>query len=332
MEEEEKSLPNDAVSTAHLEKTCREAKQAHVLGVQAKDNATVTSVRERTEASEDQCLLSSNKPSSVSHKTFCYICGKPQSKCTRHLKTHEKTSVDVAQALALPKDSKERKKMLNKLRNKGNYEHNKEVLTSGSGLLKLRRKSKKEYDSKDYVHCMYRQALYLRRDLWRHVRICSLKPAEANAPGVWKMLTAMKSDDISAAVRSDFCILQLAQSFFKKHGQDPTKYDYIRQKLREVGRLLLTLRKEFSIQTLEDAVRPANFHVVICAVKRVSGFKEEKHFCQTPSLALKLGHSLRKICDIIHCRALMAEDSELIKSIQTFQTPQSGLNLSHTQL
>lgn len=341
MEEEEKSLPN--VSTAHLEKTCREAKQAHVLGVQAKDNATVTSVRERTEASEDQCLLSSNKPSSVSHKTFCYICGKPQSKFTRHLKTHEKTSVDVAQALALPKDSKERKKMLNKLRNKGNYEHNKEVLTSGSGLLKLRRKSKKEYDSKDYVHCMYCQALYLRRDLWRHVRICSLKPAEANAgsgrtrvlsmasmaestlcqqisPGVWKMLTAMKSDDISAAVRSDFCILQLAQSFFNKHGQDPTKYDYIRQKLREVGRLLLTLRKEFSIQTLEEAVRPANFHVVIRAVKRVSGFKEEKHFYQTPSLALKLGHSLRKICDIIHCRALMAEDSELIKSTQTFQT------------
>ncbi|KAF3856684.1 hypothetical protein F7725_017407 [Dissostichus mawsoni] len=313
------------------------------IGVECKNNATVTSVRERTEASEDQCLLSSNKPSSVSHKTFCYICGKPQSKFTRHLKTHEKTSVDVAQALALPKDSKERKKMLNKLRNKGNYKHNKEVLTSGAGLLKLRRKSKKEYESKDYVHCMYCQALYLRKDLWRHVRICSLKPAEANAgsgrtrvlsmasmaestlcqqisPGVWKLLTAMKSDDISAAVRSDFCILQLAQSFFNKHGQDPTKYDYIRQKLREVARLLLTLRKEFSIQTLEDAVRPANFHVVIRAVKRVSGFKEEKHSYQTPSLALKLGHSLRKICDIIHCRALMAEDSELIKSTQTFQT------------
>ncbi|KAF3859036.1 hypothetical protein F7725_021435, partial [Dissostichus mawsoni] len=226
-----------------------------------------------------------------------------------------KISVDVAQALALPKESKERKKMLNKLRNKGNYKHNKEVLTSGSGLLKLRRKSKKEYDSKDYVHCMYCQALYLRKDLWRHVRICSLKPAEANAgsrrtrvlsmasmaestlcqqisPGVWKLLTAMTSDDISA-VRSDFCILQLAQSFFNKHGQDPTKYDYIRQKLRE------------------DAVRPANFHVVIRAVKRVSGFKEEKHFYQTPSLALKLGHSLRKICDIIHCRALMAEDTDV---------------------
>ncbi|RXN02500.1 kinesin heavy chain-like isoform X2 [Labeo rohita] len=62
---------------------------------------------------------------------------------------------------------------------------------------------------------------------------------------VWKLLTVIKDDDISAAVRSDFCILELAQSFFNKHGQDPTKYDFIRQKLREAGRLLLTMQKEF---------------------------------------------------------------------------------------
>ncbi|XP_055082072.1 uncharacterized protein LOC129456738 isoform X1 [Periophthalmus magnuspinnatus] len=249
-------------------------------------------------------------------------------------------------------------KMLNKLRNKGNYNHNTDVLSSGDGLLKPRRTSKKKYNPKDYVHCMYCQALYLRRDLWRHVRKCSSKPVEANSeigrtkilslatmvdsalcqqvsPGVWKLLTAMKDDEITATVRSDFCILQLAQSFFNKHGQEPTKYEYIRQKLREIGRLLLTLRKDFSIHTLEDAVRPANFQMVIQAVKKVSGFDEEKHCYQTPSLALKLGHSLQKISDIIHCRALMAEDSELVKSTQTFKTLYStkwAEFVSHTAL
>lgn len=102
--------------------------------------------------------------------------------------------------------------------------------------------------------------------------------------GVWKLLTVMNDDDISAAVRSDFCILQLAQSFFNKHGQDPTKYEYILQKLLEVGRLLLVLLKEFSIFTLEDAVRPAHFHLVIQAINKVSGFDEEKHCYKTPSL------------------------------------------------
>lgn len=128
---------------------------------------------------------------------------------------------------------------------------------------------------------MYCQALYLRRDLWRHVRKCLSKPVEANAEsgrttvlslakmsestlcqqiskGVWKLLTAMKDDEISAAVRSDYCILQLGQSLFNRHGQDPTKYDYIRQKLREVGRLL-ALRKDSAIYTLEDAVFPCGY-------------------------------------------------------------------------
>lgn len=108
--------------------------------------------------------------------------------------------------------------------------------------------------------------------LWQQ---CLMQPCVNRYQGVWKLVTVMKDDDISAADRSDFCFLQLAQSFFNKHGQDPTKYDYIRQKLREVGRLLLILRREFSIQTLEDAVRPASFKVLIQAVKKVSGFNDE---------------------------------------------------------
>lgn len=140
------------------------------------------------------------------------------------------------------------------------------------------------------------------------------------SPGVWKMLAVMTADEITATVRSDYSILQLAESFFNKHGQDPTKYDYICQTLRESGRLLLALRKEFSIHTLEDAVRPANFDVVIKAVKKVSGYDNEKHCYRTPSLALMLGHSLQKVSDILHCRALMAQDSKLIKSTQSFKT------------
>ncbi|CAM4572114.1 unnamed protein product [Leuciscus chuanchicus] len=183
--------------------------------------------------------------------------------------------------------------------------------------------------------------MFLRRDLWRHVRNCPSKSVDQEQPGrnkvlalatmsdsvlcqqtspsVWKLLTPMKDDDISAAVRSDFTILQLAQSFLNKHGQDPSKYDYIRQKLREVGRLLLILRKQFSLHSIEDAVKPANFGIVIQAVKRVSGYDAAKHTYHTPSLALKLGHSLNKLCDIIHCRALMAEDDARIKSSQTFK-------------
>lgn len=204
-----------------------------------------------------------------------------------------------------------------------------------TGLLKLKRTSQKKYGPKEYVHCMYCQAMFVWRDLWWHIwkslskrvqgnarsgrtRVFSVAPMSESAlcqqisQGVWKLLTVMKDGDISAAACSDVCILQLAQSFFNKHGQDPTKCDLIRQKFHEVVRLLLTTRREFLIHNLEDAVRPAKFHMVIQAVKNVSGFDEEKHRYQTPSLALKVGHSLQKTCDIIHCIALMAKWSELV--------------------
>ncbi|XP_039461745.1 uncharacterized protein LOC120435746 [Oreochromis aureus] len=327
-----------ADTTEKQVKTCGESKQEKVSEVQSE----VASVETGTGTREIESTQSSHISSSANPKNYCFNCDKPQSKLARHLKTHEKTNSEVAQILALPKNSKYRKKMLEKMRNKGNFKHNTDVLTSGSGLLKLKRKSKKNYDVKQYVQCMYCQGMYLRRDLWRHARKCLSKPMEADekagrkrvlslstmvdstlcqqiSRGVWKLLTVMKDDEVSASVQSDFYILQLAQSFFDKHGQDPTKHEYIRQKIREVGRLLLILRKEYSIYNLEDTIRPANFHKLTQAVKQVAGFDEDRLSYKTPSLALKLGHSLHKICDIIQCRALIAEDNELEKSTQTFK-------------
>nr|XP_054592993.1 uncharacterized protein LOC129152259 isoform X2 [Nothobranchius furzeri]XP_054592994.1 uncharacterized protein LOC129152259 isoform X2 [Nothobranchius furzeri] len=337
------SLTKDGISTGLHERSEVTAKE--------RNPDAVANISARVEDSSDT-------PSSLKNKTYCYICGKLQTKFTRHLQTHEKTHADVARVLSLPKKSKDRMKMLTKLRNKGNHSHNSEVLASGIGSLKLRRTAKTNYEGRDYIHCMYCQALYLRRDLWRHVRKCSSKPVEANSevgrkkvlslasmnesarcqqisPGVWKILTGMKDDEISSTVRSDLSILQLAQFFFNKHGQDPTKYDYIHQRLRECGRLLLMLRKDFSIHTFEDAVRPANFDVVISAVKKVSGYDEEKRCYHTPSLALKLGHSLQKVNDILHCRAQLTQHSTLIKSTQSFKTlfaKKWSELLSHTAL
>lgn len=89
----------------------------------------------------------------------------------------------------------------------------------------------------------------------------------------------------------------------------------------------LRFGKNSQYNTFEDAVRPANFDVVIKAVKKVSGYDEEKNRYSTPSLALKLGHSLQKVSDILHCRALMAQDSTLIKSTKPSML-QSGPNSS----
>lgn len=84
-----------------------------------------------------------------------------------------------------------------------------------------------------------------------------------------------------------------------------------------MGRLLLTLKKENSIFSFEDAVRPQNFYKVVTAVKKIAGYDEENCH-RTPSLALKLGHSLKKIGNIILCRAIALEDEQKIKTVEWF--------------
>lgn len=126
----------------------------------------------------------------------------------------------------------------------------------------------------------------------------------------------MRQGEISSVVRNDFLILQLVQSPYNKHGSDETKFAYIITKAQEMGRLLLTLRQKYSIFSFEDAVKPNNFYKIIGAVKTVAGYDEEKHSYSTPSLALKLGHSFKKICDDILCRAISAENEILIKAAE----------------
>ncbi|KAK2837561.1 hypothetical protein Q5P01_014773 [Channa striata] len=124
---------------------------------------------------------------------------------------------------------------------------------------------------------------------------------------------------IQRLVRNDVFILQFAQSLLNRHGQDPTKCQYMQQKLQQVGRLLLCLRKDFSIHNVEDAIKPGNFSKVVQCVRKVAGYDEDQHVYRTPSLTLKLGHTLKKISDNIQCWALVAENECLIKSTEIFK-------------
>ncbi|XP_041858770.1 uncharacterized protein LOC121650996 [Melanotaenia boesemani] len=69
---------------------------------------------------------------------------------------------------------------------------------------------------------------------------------------------------------------------------------------------------------MEDFYIPSNFSSVIEAVKDVAGFNEDTNIYKTPSLALKLGHSLKKIADILECEAQMAgsDQEEFLKNVQ----------------
>ncbi len=220
----------DVLISPHQSHNRKDRSEKHL---NAKSTATLREEEsESSVAEEDQCVQSAKISCSANSTNDCYICGKPQSKLACHLKTH-KNEVEVAQALSLPVHSKEGKAILQKLRNKGNFQHNTDVLQCGEGALKIKRAPKRKCDSKQFVHCMYCRGMFVRRDLWHHLRRCCSKPAAASenqgrrkglglasmaessfsqhiSQGVWKLLSVMKQDDISAVVKNDLSILQLA--------------------------------------------------------------------------------------------------------------------------
>jgi len=279
------------------------------------------------------------KPKQTSPKNYCYICGKSFSKVIRHLLIHSEEVPEIAEAFALPVASKERKRIMNELRNRGNYQHNLEVLKNNSGELKLRRRSKvTAVSAKTFSHCLHCKGMFGRKDIWRHVSRCPSKTKSDTATGgrtrvlgeialaespfckelpsdVRKMFSSMKADEIASAVQNDFLLMQLARYLCNKYRDHPSKQEYIRQQLREMGRLLLALRK-MSIFSIKNAIRPKHFYKVVEAVKDVTGFNEKMRSYNKPSLALKLGHSLKKMCGIVLTGVDCSD--EMIRDTKTF--------------
>lgn len=271
---------------------------------------------------------------SSTNRNFCYVCGEAKSKISRHLYTHRKEQPDIAKVFALRRNSKERKKLLNELRNRGNYKHNQEVFKSRCGQLKVRgRANMFNTDKRVFAVCLYCKGMYVRKKMWRHLQTCPSKKSQKSPLGVRTNISTMvaiaestdsqepsldlsnifsklKKDEIASVVKNDYHILQLAQYMLLLNEGQTQKYPYIQQKLREMGRLLLTLKTK-SIFSFEEAMKPQNFSSLVEAVREVSGFK--------PSLLPKLGVSLKKIGDINLARALKEDaDEQALHEAETF--------------
>lgn len=89
--------------------------------------------------------------------------------------------------------------------------------------------------------------------------------------------------------------------------------------MRETGRLVLQGRKNSKLKEVSDFFIPANFPHVIEAVHSVAGLNEETSTYKAPSLALKLGHNLKKMANVIECEAMMSGDKNVLNNVQAFK-------------
>ncbi|XP_034057491.1 uncharacterized protein LOC117536655 isoform X1 [Gymnodraco acuticeps] len=297
-------------------------------------DAPHTRQQDNTDSSSDEEL----KDPSFTKKNYCYVCGAAQTKISRHLFTHRNEEPNIAAVLKLRRNSKQRKALLNELRDRGNKKHNQEVLKTRCGELKVKRRPSIPTPTQTYAACLYCKNIFVREKLMRHMPNCSAKKssdpqigkrtqvsaaAESTDPkqissAVRKLLKTLKRDDISYEIWNSPLLLQLAQVMYPRKETTAKTYSGVKLRLRQIGRLLLALKKK-SICSLEDATKLQNFSKVVEAVRELSGFNEETMSCEKPTLMNDLGNSLKKIADISFATAWKENaDTEKILEAQKF--------------
>ncbi|XP_058255761.1 uncharacterized protein si:ch211-266o15.1 isoform X2 [Hemibagrus wyckioides] len=270
-------------------------------------------------------------------RQFCLYCKKPYVKMARHLGQKHAKEIDVAHALTFRKGSKKRLLLFEQLRKKGNYQHNVEVLKNGSGELITCKRATKDHSVGMYLPCQYCLAFYIRHDLWRHEKRCRVRtngnpvclkrtvstmllPMQGSVSGdLEEAIHSMKQDSVLNHIRDDALICKYGARLFVKLGHGKKHQMYVTQKMRELARFMLVVKElDRSVQYLHHLCTPSRFDLVIKGAKIVSGFDETLSKFEKPSLAFKIGNSIRQAAEIICGENVMEGDTETVANVKEF--------------
>ncbi|XP_062270957.1 uncharacterized protein LOC133976775 [Scomber scombrus] len=134
----------------------------------------------------------------------------------------------------------------------------------------------------------------------------------------WKFLNNMNQDKIAIAVKKDRFILEYGYRLFKKNERVISQHQYVRQKLRELGRLMLAAKKVAPVNTIKELIKPENYSHVVTAARCLAGFNDETGKYKCPSLARKVGHSLLALAMFKKSEGLKARDKGTVQDAEEF--------------
>ena len=274
-------------------------------------------------------------------KQYCVYCSKCFGKLPRHFQQKHANEIEVAEAISLPLKSVRRRLIWEKLRREGNYNHNSLVLETKRGEIVPLRRPSQSCSAERFLPCEFCKAFLVKRDLVKHEKNCNMKkianedpdlprgnrrcqsrgalllPLSAKASDGLKrdILSYMNTDKVSSIIRADDLIIEFGNRLHFKNGHHRHRWQGIRERMRELGRLLSEVKEEDpEIECLTDCMTPSNFKIVIKSIHNICGFDQNSHIYKTPSLALKIGHSLKQCANILIGMAMEGDQSTQIKS------------------
>ena len=133
-----------------------------------------------------------------------------------------------------------------------------------------------------------------------------------------EVMASMRMDNISLVARNDKKSWNGAhrEAWNKKHSRYPPKNE------RTFSFVNTTKKTDDNPNAqLFDFIKPSKFDVVIEAVKKLCNFetKDGQQDVRTPSLALKIGHLLKKCVNVVRGQALREKDKDSQEDTDSFE-------------
>ena len=272
-------------------------------------------------------------------KQFCPFCGKEQSKLRRHLErfhADEKSMYKFTKSDSIknqPALTAEQKYIFDLLKSKGNHMHNVKTLRNRNGGIIVQRsptgEDKAQYT--DYMPCPFCFNWVMKGQLGIHETHCDYKTNKqdrsktigqtsmlhrsrfllyksmhAYSPEMIKLLGSLKNDVVADIVRSDGTILTVGQDLFDKQNRKEEHIPYVRDRMREIGRLLKALREKngYEEKNMAFFISASQFTYLVETARRIAVDKEKF------TLALKTGYNLKKCCESVWTDRLINGDKE----------------------
>jgi hypothetical protein len=160
-----------------------------------------------------------------------------------------------------------------------------------------------------------------RRKIQPEARLLLPSSIEASKGLKENVISRMAGDEITIVARNDPLIIKLGEKLYQRHGSQRHLFAHISQKMRELGRFLISARRnDADVIHLCDIIDPRKFPLAVKATQYLCKFNEETNKYLNPALALKIGHLLKKSAKIQRTEALNQGDLLLKEKAVTFLT------------
>lgn len=261
-------------------------------------------------------------------KYYCLYCKLPKAKIARHLESVHRNEEDVKKFAELPKGSYERKKIIETIRRKGEFEFNTNKILNDGKLHVVRRPNIKfTRHATEYRVCIKCYGFFSKNTFRNHVRKCLNSKHSKNrvitvlgrtilgrvneiASQTLKkvIFPVLREDAITRLIRYDELIIRYGNKLCMKY-KPQHQHDMVRNRLRALGRFLKALKEiNNEITDFSSLYQPKYYDDCISAVYKVARYNPETQKFGAAYTAFQLGTLLKEVGELWQSQCIKNHD------------------------